>query len=298
MFSVPTIRSSYLDANVKQPDDFNSCSQSKKYGRSHSEMILPGIERSGELIDSSKPPPNNPWLKYFFSLSLHERTPKILTSTGQIKVEKRSHLLLLYISKCFCYNCNISKLILKSEDLPFVEHFNFDIYFVRSLLYKFFNCYLNLQEDADSNCIPCNISFDNNYRNFKEIPQLNHPNLSFVCLKDKFSIFLEKQSFYLELRFDYFSVHYLKSNDHSESIPFKKKEKWRFNKNVTQRTFNGGSVIVKNIHIAIKNLPCLNLRYDVFSYIDAIYSNKYGEGFNCSKIYKCWSYPNLNGTET
>lgn len=191
MFSVPTIRSSYLDANVKQPDDFNSCSQNKKYGRSHSEMILPGIERSGELIDSSKPPPNNPWLKYFFSLSLHERTPKILTSTGQIKVEKRFHSLLLYISKCFCYNYNISKLILKSKDLPFVEHFNFDIYFVRSLSYKFFNCYLNLQEEADSNCISRNISFDNNYRNFKEILQLNHPNLSFVCLKDRFPIFLE-----------------------------------------------------------------------------------------------------------
>lgn len=89
-------------------------------------------------------------------------------------------------------------------------------------------------------------------------------------------------------------MHYLKSNDHSESIPFKKKKKkWRFNKNVTQRIFNGGSVIVKNIHIAIKKLSCLNLKYNVFSYIDAI-SNKYGEELNCSKIYKCWSYPNLN----
>ncbi|XP_061940244.1 inositol hexakisphosphate and diphosphoinositol-pentakisphosphate kinase 2 isoform X15 [Apis cerana] len=46
MFPVPTIRSSYLDANAKQPDDFNPHSQNKKYGRSHSEMILPGIERS------------------------------------------------------------------------------------------------------------------------------------------------------------------------------------------------------------------------------------------------------------
>ena len=114
-------------------------------------------------------------------------------------------------------------------------------------------------------------------------------------MKDRFPTFLERQSFYSELRFDHSSVytHYLKGNDHSESILFKKKKKWRFNKNVTRRTFNGGSVIVKNTHIVIKKLFCLNLRYNVFSYIDAIYSNKYGERLN-SKIYKCWSYPNLN----
>lgn len=177
MFPVPTIRSSYLDANAKQPDDFNPHSQNKKYGRSHSEMILPGIERSGELIDSSKLSPSNSWLKFLFSLFLHERIPKTVTSTlGQITVEKRSYSLLRYISKYFCYNCNISELILKSKDFPLVEHFNFDVYFTRSLSHKFFNysCYLNLQKNADSNCIPRNISFDNNCRNFKEIFQLNH----------------------------------------------------------------------------------------------------------------------------
>lgn len=147
MFPVPTIRSSYLDVNIKQPDDFNPRSQNKKYGRSHSEMILPGIERSGELIDSSKLSSSNSWLKSFFSLFLHERTPKTVTFTlGQITIEKYFHSLLPYISKCFCYNCNISKLILKSKDLPLVEHFNFDVYFARSFSHKFFNysCYLNL----------------------------------------------------------------------------------------------------------------------------------------------------------
>lgn len=98
MFPVPTIHSSYLDSNAKQPDDFNPRSQNKKYGRSHSEMILPGIERSGELIDSSKLPSSNSWLKSLFLLSLHERILKTMTFTSeQITVEKRSRSLLLYI---------------------------------------------------------------------------------------------------------------------------------------------------------------------------------------------------------
>ncbi|XP_006619286.1 inositol hexakisphosphate and diphosphoinositol-pentakisphosphate kinase 2 isoform X7 [Apis dorsata] len=57
MFPVPTIHSSYLDSNAKQPDDFNPRSQNKKYGRSHSEMILPGIERSDTRPSIIQPDP-------------------------------------------------------------------------------------------------------------------------------------------------------------------------------------------------------------------------------------------------
>ncbi|CAK9801254.1 Inositol hexakisphosphate and diphosphoinositol-pentakisphosphate kinase [Anthophora plagiata] len=43
---VPTIHSSFFDNDPVQPDYSDPRSQSKKYGRSHSEMILPGIECS------------------------------------------------------------------------------------------------------------------------------------------------------------------------------------------------------------------------------------------------------------
>ncbi|CAL7933419.1 unnamed protein product [Xylocopa violacea] len=45
-FPLPTIRSSFFDTSCEQLDDYTVPPHSKKYGRSHSEMILPGIERS------------------------------------------------------------------------------------------------------------------------------------------------------------------------------------------------------------------------------------------------------------
>ncbi|OAD54924.1 Inositol hexakisphosphate and diphosphoinositol-pentakisphosphate kinase, partial [Eufriesea mexicana] len=54
---VPTIRSSFFDTNSEQPDDFDPRSQSKKYGRSHSEMILPGIECSDTRPSIIQPDP-------------------------------------------------------------------------------------------------------------------------------------------------------------------------------------------------------------------------------------------------
>lgn len=296
---VPTIRSSFIDTDSEQPDDFDPRSQSKKYGRSHSEMILPGIECSGELIDSSKPPPSNPWPKRsHFSLSLRERTPETATFMGQIKLEKRSRSLSPYLPKCLCYNCNVSELILRSRDLPPVERFNFDIYFARSLSHKFFNCscYSSLQE-VGSNRLSRSVPFHNSCGNFKGFAGIGHPDLSFVCMKGRLPTFPGRQTIapYTESRFDHYSTYKQQSRGHdrSEPIPFKEREKWRFKKNINRRTFNSGSV-TGNTRVPIRKLSCPHLQSDVFSCVDSVRSNDNSEEINCSRIYKCWSCPNVN----
>ncbi|XP_017760537.1 PREDICTED: inositol hexakisphosphate and diphosphoinositol-pentakisphosphate kinase [Eufriesea mexicana] len=296
---VPTIRSSFFDTNSEQPDDFDPRSQSKKYGRSHSEMILPGIECSGELIDSSKPPPSNPWPKRsHFSLSLRERTPETATFMGQFKLEKRSRSLSPYLPKCLCYNCNVSELILRSRDLPPVERFNFDIYFARSLSHKFFNCscYSSLQE-VGSNRLSRSVPFHNSCGNFKGFAGIGHPDSSFVCMKGRLPTFPGRQYIapYMESRFDHYSTYKQQSRGHdrSESILFKEKEKWGFKNNIMRRTFNSDNVI-GNTRVPIKKLSCPHLQSDVFSCVDSVCSNENGEAINCSRIYKCWSCPNVN----
>lgn len=298
MLPIPTIRSSFFNIDLEQSYDFDSPTQSKKYGRSHSETILPGIERSGELIDSSKPPPSNPWLKRsLFSLSLHERTPKTVTSTGRIKLDKRSRSLSPYVPKCLCYNCNVSELILKSRDLPPVERFNFDIYFARSLSHKFFNCscYSSLQ-DVPSR-FPRSVSFNDSYGCHRGITGLDHPDLPFIYLKNRLLVFPERQSVapYLESKVDHCVIHKHQSRGHdrSEWMLFKEKEKWRFDKNIMSRKLNSDSVI-GNTRIPFRKLSCPNVRPGDFSCVDSVCSDENGEVTDCSKMYRCWSCPNVN----
>ncbi|CAK9817154.1 Inositol hexakisphosphate and diphosphoinositol-pentakisphosphate kinase [Anthophora quadrimaculata] len=292
---VPTIHSSFFDNDPVQPDYSDPRSQSKKYGRSHSEMILPGIECSGELIDSSKPPRSNPWPKRsspLFSLSFREQTPETVTSTGQIKLEKRSRSLSPYLPKCVCYNCNVSELILRSRDLPPLERSNFDIYFARSLSHKFFNCscYSSLQENGSSHS-SCSIPSNNNYRNMKGTSRSNNPGLSFVCSKP--SICLERQNGFdscSKSRFDRCS----RSLDSSEFVPFKGKEKWRFNTNMLKRTSSGDDVVAK-VSISRRKISCTNLKSDVFSRLDSICSVENGQAVDvCSRRCRRWSCPNVN----
>ncbi|XP_076763659.1 inositol hexakisphosphate and diphosphoinositol-pentakisphosphate kinase isoform X2 [Xylocopa sonorina] len=56
-FPVPTIRSSFINTSCEQLDDYTLPLHSKKYGRSHSEMILPGIERSDTRPSIIQPDP-------------------------------------------------------------------------------------------------------------------------------------------------------------------------------------------------------------------------------------------------
>ncbi|CAL7933409.1 unnamed protein product [Xylocopa violacea] len=56
-FPLPTIRSSFFDTSCEQLDDYTVPPHSKKYGRSHSEMILPGIERSDTRPSIIQPDP-------------------------------------------------------------------------------------------------------------------------------------------------------------------------------------------------------------------------------------------------
>ncbi|KOC67231.1 Inositol hexakisphosphate and diphosphoinositol-pentakisphosphate kinase [Habropoda laboriosa] len=252
---VPTIHSSFFNNDPVQPNYSDPRSQSKKYGRSHSEMILPGIECS-------------------------------------VKLEKRSRSLSPYLPKCLCYNCNVSELILRSRDLPPVERSNFDIYFARSLSHKFFNCscYSSLQENGSSHSSR-SISSNNSYGNFKGIPELNHPGLSFACPKP--STFLERQSGFgscSESRFDRCS----RSRDCSEFVPPKEKEKWRFNMNTLKCTFSGDNVVVK-VPVSSRKMSCPNLKSDVFSRVDSVCSIENDQAVGvCSRICRRWSCPNVN----
>ncbi|XP_071871038.1 inositol hexakisphosphate and diphosphoinositol-pentakisphosphate kinase isoform X4 [Bombus fervidus] len=54
---IPTIRSSFFNIDLEQSYVFDLPTQSKKYGRSHSETILPGIERSDTRPSIIQPDP-------------------------------------------------------------------------------------------------------------------------------------------------------------------------------------------------------------------------------------------------
>ncbi|XP_033179838.1 inositol hexakisphosphate and diphosphoinositol-pentakisphosphate kinase 2 isoform X4 [Bombus impatiens] len=54
---IPTIRSSFFNIDLEQSYDFDPPTQSKKYGRSNSETILPGIERSDTRPSIIQPDP-------------------------------------------------------------------------------------------------------------------------------------------------------------------------------------------------------------------------------------------------
>ncbi|XP_053988329.1 inositol hexakisphosphate and diphosphoinositol-pentakisphosphate kinase isoform X3 [Hylaeus volcanicus] len=250
---VPTVRcSTCLDTDTgdghPQPR-----SQSKKYGRSHSETILPCVEFNGESSDPTRSPRTSSWQKSSsLSLSRHERTRE--TAKGRVDIEKRSRSLSPYLPRCLCYNCNVSELILRSRELPPVERSNFDTYFARSLSHKFFNCscYLSLRHD-ESNRSSCSVSSNDSYGNVHEFRRLASFDLDLGSLprRGQRSAFLEKRD---------------PSVCNSESgEPFackrlvtKERQKWRPDRKVIRRTFSGGSVVESN-RTLIRTLSCPNL---------------------------------------
>lgn len=285
LLPVPTIRSSFLEPDPDLPDDFDPRSHNKKYGRSRSEMILPGTDCSGELIDSLNRTRANPWPKRSsFSLSLRERTPDIGIPSGQIKPEKRSRSLSPYLSKCLCYNCNVSELILRSRDLPPTERSNFDVYFARSLSHKFFNCscYWSLQEDGFDRSSR-NVSFCNTNECIKAASSLDHSGSFMSCENGQpLPVFLDRQTHVpsrSESKFDHWSLckHQLKGHDRRSSMLSKENEKWRFEKNKSRK------------------VSCPNLRTDTAPRVGAVrLKEENGESVGCLKIRRRWSCPSTD----
>ncbi|XP_076623995.1 inositol hexakisphosphate and diphosphoinositol-pentakisphosphate kinase isoform X6 [Colletes latitarsis] len=252
---VPTVHSSTCldtDSEETQP---RPRSQSKKYGRSHTEMILPCVECNGELSDPKKLPRNNPWPKSSLSLSCHERIRE--TAKGRIETEKRSRSLSPYLPRCLCYNCNVSELILRSRELPPVERSNFDTYFARSLSHKFFNCscYLNLRQD-ESTCSSCSVSSNDSYGNVNESRQSMNFDLDVGLFhayhKGQRSVFLER-----EIPNSYYSKSASSEPSVCKRQISKEKQKWKPNMKVTKRMFNGGSV--ENNRTPTRTISCPNL---------------------------------------
>lgn len=271
-------------------DDFDPLiSQSKKYGRSRSEMILPGIERSGELTDSSILPWPN---RSPFSLTLCERTPEVMTLVEQTELREHSRSSPSYMPKCLCYNCNVSELILTSRELPPVERFNFDVYFARSLSHKFVNCscYSSLQPDRVTRV--CCRSFNNNCGCHGGIAGLDQSGSSFVCSKSRFPTFPERQSVVapcLGSRFDRCII-VQQPRDHDRM----EKEKWRrFDKSVEREKSNSGDII-GDTRVPFRSLSCPNVRLDIFSRVDPVCANENDVTVDYSAMYRRWSCPNVN----
>ncbi|XP_043521175.1 inositol hexakisphosphate and diphosphoinositol-pentakisphosphate kinase isoform X5 [Frieseomelitta varia] len=290
---VPIICSSFFNVDHEPDvpdDDFDPLiSQSKKYGRSRSEMILPGIERSGELTDSSILPWPN---RSPFSLTLCERTPEVMTLVEQTELRERSRSSPPYVPKCLCYNCNVSELILTSRELPPVERFNFDIYFARSLSHKFVNCscYSSLQPDRLTRV--CCRSFNNNCGSHGGIAGLDQSGSFFVCPKSRFPTFPERQSVVapcLGSRFDRCII-IQQPRDHDR----KEKEKWRrFDKSVARENSSSGDII-GDTRVPFRSLSCPNVRPDIFSRVDPVCPNENDVAVDCSAMYGRWSCPNVN----
>ncbi|XP_034191679.2 inositol hexakisphosphate and diphosphoinositol-pentakisphosphate kinase isoform X2 [Osmia lignaria lignaria] len=251
-------------------DDSHLRLQSKKYGRSHSEMILPGVESCGELSEPVRFLRNN--LRFKSSslmLSLHERTQETGLSRRQLETEKRSRSLSPYLTRCLCYNCNVSELILRSKDLPPVERSNFDTYFVRSLSHKFFNCscYYSLQENESTDSSYSVLSLNDSNGNFKEIPDLDldssSSSSSAFCHKQRSYVQLDKQGFtpcHSRPAFDQCSICKNQSSCAcNESTVSKGTEKWRFEGNIMRPTTISSGSVVEKVYRRNGTSSCPNL---------------------------------------
>ena len=253
-------------------------------------MILPGIERSGELTDSSK----LPWpSRSPFLLTLCERTPEVMTLVEQTELRERSRS--SYVSKCLCYNCNVSELILTSRELPPVERFNFDVYFARSLSHKFVNCscYSSLQPGRSTRV--CCRSFNSNRGSNNNGG--GAVSSSFVCPKSRFPTCPERQCVVvpcLGSRFDRCIVLHQPGSDHDR----KEREKWWrwFDKSVERdesSSWNNNQYI-RDTRVPFRNLSCPNVRSDI-SRVDSVCASEHGETVDCcSMMYRRWSCPNVN----
>ncbi|XP_046833037.1 inositol hexakisphosphate and diphosphoinositol-pentakisphosphate kinase isoform X9 [Vespa crabro] len=146
----------------------------KTHGGFHTEIILPNIKVDGESNDFD-PMSESPSMVNSSSLSLssHNNLCPIGTTISTVNVAnpventndfKRSRSLSPCPTRCLCYNCNVSELILQSRDLPPLERSNFRTYFVRSLSHKFFNCscytLANIWQNLSPNLSQCSSCCD------------------------------------------------------------------------------------------------------------------------------------------
>ncbi|KAK2576012.1 hypothetical protein KPH14_007366 [Odynerus spinipes] len=148
--------------------------KNKECGRFHSDIILPNIKVDGEsndldpvpqsppMANSSSLSPSSYGNSYFTGTAIS--TANITNSIANANTMKRSRSLSPCATKCLCYNCNVSELILQSRDLPPPERSNFRTYFVRSLSHKFFNCscytLANLWQNIPPNLSQCSSCCD------------------------------------------------------------------------------------------------------------------------------------------
>ncbi|XP_043487018.1 inositol hexakisphosphate and diphosphoinositol-pentakisphosphate kinase isoform X3 [Polistes fuscatus] len=145
------------------------------YGGFYSDLILPNIKVDGESNDFD---PMSESLSMVNSSSLSLSSHNNLCSVGKTistvnfatnpvddtNIIKRSRSLSPCPTRCLCYNCNVSELILQSRDLPPLERSNFRTYFVRSLSHKFFNCscytLANIWQNLSPNVSQCSSCYD------------------------------------------------------------------------------------------------------------------------------------------
>ncbi|XP_014604498.1 PREDICTED: inositol hexakisphosphate and diphosphoinositol-pentakisphosphate kinase isoform X12 [Polistes canadensis] len=145
------------------------------YGGFYSDLILPNIKVDGESNDFD---PMSESLSMVNSSSLSLSSHNNLCSIGKTistvnfatnsvddtNIIKRSRSLSPCPTRCLCYNCNVSELILQSRDLPPLERSNFRTYFVRSLSHKFFNCscytLANIWQNLSPNVSQCSSCYD------------------------------------------------------------------------------------------------------------------------------------------
>ncbi|XP_015180625.1 PREDICTED: inositol hexakisphosphate and diphosphoinositol-pentakisphosphate kinase isoform X11 [Polistes dominula] len=151
------------------------CNKKETYGGFYSDLILPNIKVDGESNDFD---PMSESLSMVNSSSLSLSSHNNLCSIGKTistvnfttnsvddtNIIKRSRSLSPCPTKCLCYNCNVSELILQSRDLPPLERSNFRTYFVRSLSHKFFNCscytLANIWQNLSPNVSQCSSCYD------------------------------------------------------------------------------------------------------------------------------------------
>nr|XP_033336708.1 inositol hexakisphosphate and diphosphoinositol-pentakisphosphate kinase isoform X7 [Megalopta genalis] len=280
---VPTIRlptcPTCLDNNPEEADS-RLRFQSKKYGRSHTDTILPCVacELTGSIRSGSC---DNPLAKSFRLLSHRERVTG--TARAQFQLGKRSRSLSPYLPRCLCYNCNVSELILRSRDLPPMERSNFDTYFARSLSHKFFNCpcYLSPYQ-GESNCSSCsNSSSNDSYGNAKESPQC-------ASCETKLGWSIEPRQGRCPTSSD---CSLLGSGEPSarKHPSFEGRQKWRFDKEAVRRTCGGGSAF-ENVRRPIGTMSCPNLNNFLLG--DSVCST---ENFSagCSLVRRCCSCTNV-----
>ncbi|XP_026673379.1 inositol hexakisphosphate and diphosphoinositol-pentakisphosphate kinase isoform X3 [Ceratina calcarata] len=302
-FPVPTIRSSFLDTDLV-PIVADPPSQSKKYGRSHSELTLPGIEHSGELTDSARPPPSDPnWPKHSLSsLSLHESIPvpaavrPLFLDDLDTQGSKR-------------YTRSRSETVLRGIDDPTALTKRYPFSLPLSLRFnpekrsRSLSPYL-----AKCLCYNCNVS--ELILRSRELPPVERSNFDVYFARSLSHKFFNC-SCYSSPRFESPRrfvipsslacvgnrlpeeqsdlVHYPDSN--SRSVSFDRSELSVDKGNFMRRSFSGGNVIEGIAKCSLdKKTSCPCLRS--YSWLDSVSSNASSNGI--SRMCRRWSCPNVN----